>query len=75
MRLTLLTIDDPTRDDRDYILCQTEKTEPELEEIIKGYLEDDPDLAAYEIMEMLEESNNIVDKTSEFNNYWIELRR
>jgi hypothetical protein len=72
-KLTLLTIDCSRYDDRDYIVCYTEKTEEQLKEIIEKYMKNFPDNDAYEITEMLERYGIIKDATNKLNHYWVEI--
>ena len=72
-KLTLITIDCPKYDDRDYIICYTEKTEYEIKEIIQKYMEKFPDVEPYAVTEMLENTGAIRDATNRLNHYWVEI--
>ena len=80
MRRILLTIDDPTRDDRDYIVCDTNFTEPEIASIVTDLLKEKEDaeheLSVFEIMELLEQDGIItVVPYEEIQHDWIEVQR
>jgi hypothetical protein len=70
----LLTIDYPQFDDRNYIVCKTKYSEPELKTIIEEIMQNEVIMFASVITDILTERKIIKEVgTGKIDQYWVEI--